>query len=77
MDNDAAVVVERELKRLGGQVDTFCAKQKERYTELDTKNIELQARLLELEQRAARRGDPGGDPGTQSRHSHSACGRWP
>ncbi len=49
-----AEMVKAGLDRISGQVDVFCGKQKE-------KTGELQARLLELEQKAARRG--GGDPG--------------
>lgn len=53
--NELAAATKTALTKIGSNVDDFCAAQKDR-------TGELQARLLELEQKAARRGS--GDPGT-------------
>ncbi len=59
--DDLAQVVRDELKKIGGNFDSHMAANKARHGELSEQVMGIQARTLELEQRAARpRGDPGG-----------------
>jgi HK97 family phage major capsid protein len=59
--DDIARSVKSELARIGTDNERFIKAQKERHGEFETKQLELQARLLDLEQRAARRGGSGDD----------------
>lgn len=75
MNDNTTEMVREALTKIRGNVDDFCTKQKERLGEFTDKQLELQARLSELEQKAARRGGDGGGTSYGAGNFHSALGK--
>lgn len=71
---ELASMTKRELDRIGNDLNKHAAAQKERVSTLDQKTGELQARLLDVEQRVHRRGSEGDSGhGSYARSAFSAA----